>query len=193
MKKNIFKKIFLLCLAAGIVSCAGMEPVQKREETYGKAVPVIHQAFAAKQIWPGETWKVYLIASDPDGDMKNIVSTIDQPGVGTYPVSITKIQEENQKEFSGYVYLNTQSFDDLTFVNLTLTVQIQDKAGHYSQPVTFPLLLSATAQQQETPVSGVFQEASLGPIMIQLRTIRDDGGPGFERGIFFRGRSPFGH
>ncbi len=175
-------------LAAGLMSCAGLEPIQKREEIYGKAVPLIRQSYAARQIWPGETWKIFLIASDPDGDMKNIVCTIDQAGVGTYRVSITKIQEENQKELSGYIYLNTQSVDDLDFVNLTLTVQIQDKAGHYSEPSTFPLLLRSTSVQ-EPPPPGIFQEVNLGPIMIQLRSIHDDGGPIFDRG---RGRI-FGH
>jgi len=191
VKKIIFLNVLWTFLAVGLMSCIGLEPIQKREEIYGKAASLIHQSYAARQIWPGETWKVFLNASDPDGDMKNIVCTIDQAGVGTYPVSITKISEANQKQFSGYVYLNTQSIDDLDFVTLTLTVHIQDKAGHYSEPAIFPLLLSGTSLQ-EPPPPGVFQEVSLGPIMIQLRTIRDDGGP-FDRGLFFRGRSPFGH
>jgi hypothetical protein len=185
MIKKLLWETFLFGLAMGVISCAGIESIQKREEIYGKAIPVIQQSFAAKQIWRGQTWKVYLNASDPDGDMKDIVCTIDQPGVGTYPVSITKISEENQKQFSGYIYLNTQTFYDLTFVNLTLTVQIQDKAGHYSQPALFPLLLSATSQQ-EPPPSGVFKEADLGPIMIHLRSIQDGDEPGSHGGVFFR-------
>ncbi len=191
MKRIIFLNVLWTFLAMGMMGCAGLEPIQKREEIHGKAVPVIQRSYASGQTWPGDTWKIYLIASDPDGDMKNIVCTIDHAGVGVYPVSITKIREGSQKEFSGYIYLNTQSPDDLNFVTLTLTVQVQDQAGHYSAPAAFPLLLSGTSVQAPPP-PGVFQEVDLGPIMIQLRTIRDDGGP-FDRGIFFRGRSPFGH
>ena len=184
MIKKLLWKAFLFGLAIGIMGCTGLESIQKREEIYGKAIPVIHQSFAAKQIWRGQTWKVYLNVSDPDGDLKDIVCTIDQAGAGIYPASITKISEENQKELSGYIYLNTQPFYDLAFENLTLTVQIQDKAGHYSQPANFPLLFSATSQQ-EPPPSGVFKEADLGPIMIHLRSIQDGDEPGTSRGIFY--------
>jgi hypothetical protein len=59
-------------------------------------------------------------------------------------------------------------------------------AGHYSQPAAFPLLLTGTGQQ-EPPQPGAFQEENLGPIMIRLRTIHDDLGSPFDRGIFFRG------
>jgi hypothetical protein len=184
MIKKLLWKVFLFAWAFGIVSCAGLESMQKREEIYGKAIPVIHQTFAADQIWPGQTWKVYLNASDPDGDMESIVCAIDQPGVGIYPASITKISEENQKELSGYIFLNTQVLTfDLTFENLTLTVQIRDKAGHYSPPAMFPLFLNASSQQASPP-PGFFKEIDLGPIMIQLRSIQDGNERGFHRGTF---------
>jgi hypothetical protein len=184
VKKLLFQ-VGLFILSVGALGCAGLEPIEKREAVYGKASPIIHQSYAANQIWPGDTWKVYLIASDPDGDMKNLVCTIDQPGVGTYPVSMIRIAEGRKKELSGYIFLNTQSLEDLTFVNLTLTVQVQDMAGHYSQPATFPLLLTGTGQQ-EPPLPGAFQEVNLGPIMIRLRTIHNDSGLPFDRGIFSR-------
>ena len=185
MKKILFW-IVLFGLAAGALGCVGLEPIEKREAIYGKASPIIHRSYAATQVWPGDTWKVYLLASDPDGDMKNIVCTLDQPGVGIYPASLTRIAEGRQKELSGFIYLNTQSFESLTFVTLNLTVQVQDMAGHYSPPAAFPLLLTPSGQQ-EPPPPGVFQEINLGPIMIRLRTISDDLGSPFDRGIFFRG------
>jgi hypothetical protein len=70
-----------------------------------KAAPVITQSFASPQIAPGKNWRIYLKASDADGDMEGIVSTVHQPGVGTYPVSSTRTGENYRKELSGYVYL----------------------------------------------------------------------------------------
>ncbi|HSR11471.1 MAG TPA: hypothetical protein VLS90_08480, partial [Thermodesulfobacteriota bacterium] len=32
------------------------------------AVPEITHAFASTQVWPGQTWRIYLKVSDPDGD-----------------------------------------------------------------------------------------------------------------------------
>jgi hypothetical protein len=109
--------------------------------------------------------------------MRYIVSTIDQPGKETYPVTFTKIKEGGGKDLSGYIYLNTVGVQGLNFVSLTLTVQIQDKAGHFSQPAVFPLSLSFSSQQQ-TPSPGIFPEKDLGPIMITLRSVFDGDGRG---------------
>ena len=169
MNKKILALLILPFLALG---CAALEPIEVREQTYGKGVPVITQSFASKQMRPGDTWKVYLNATDPDGDMKNIFCSIEQPGIGTYPGSFTKIKEANRKELSGYIYLNTVGIQGLNWVNITLTVQVQDKAGHFSQPVVFPLSFNSRSKQ-ESPPPGIFQEKELGPIMILLRTITD--------------------
>lgn len=169
MKGKFFIGFLLLLFLTG---CLAMEPVEVREKTFGKGVPVISQSFASAKVRQGQAWKVYLIASDPDGDMKNILCTIDQPGTGTYPVGITRIKEEDRRELSGYVYLNTTGGGNMDWVNLTLHVQIEDRAGHYSKPVSFPLSFSSR-DQQEPPPQGVFQEKDLGPIMIQVRKITD--------------------
>jgi hypothetical protein len=146
-----------------------------------QAAPVISQSFASPQIAPGRVWKVYLKASDADGGMKEFVCIIHQPGVGTYPVSHTRIKEGNQKELSGYLFLNVSAFRNLDFVELTLTVQVRDRAGQFSEPAKFPLSINSR-YAQEPPPEGVFQENNLGPIMIQLRTVGDDDRPGlFDR------------
>ena len=165
-----------------IMGCASMEaqPMEVKEAKYGKHVPVITESFASKQLRPGDTWMVYLKASNPDGDMENILCTIVQPGVGEYPLSINRIKKGDRKELNGYMYLPTVGQDTrLNLVNLTLTVQIQDKAGHYSAPVSFPLTFN-TRYSQEQPPKGEFQNHDLGPIMIQVHPLGEgrpaDGG-----------------
>ncbi len=168
MEKKFFVVAVLFLLAAG---CAALEPLEVREKMYGRGVPVITQSFASKEIRPGATWKVYLNAQDPDGEMKQIVCVIEQPGVGVYPAAYTRIKADNRKELSGYIYLSTfdVNYSSFNFVNLTLRVQIQDMAGHYSAPVFFPLSFNAL-YRQEPPPQDVFKEHDLGPIMIRLRT-----------------------
>lgn len=155
----------LIFLALG---CAAFEPMAVMEQKYGKAGPVISTSFASKQLWPGETWKVYLNASDPDGDMKSIICTITQPGMGTYPPSFVRIREENRKVISGYLYWITGGSNDIRFYPIELTVQIQDMAGHLSTPVSFPLSFRHGIRQEKPP-KDTFQEKELGPIMISLR------------------------
>jgi hypothetical protein len=124
--------------------------------------------YASKEIRPGDTWKIYLTVSDPDGEMRNIFAMVYQPGVGEYPASIIRVKEENRKELSGFIYLWTSTpWYPMDYVNIGLTVQIQDKSGIFSQPAFFVLSLTSRASQ-EAPPEGIFKEQELGPIMVKL-------------------------
>ena len=143
-KKIVLSAFVVFLLTMGSIYIA-------RAQVSGLAVPVITQAFASKQIRPGQTWKVYLNVSDPNGEIKNIYAIIDQPGVGQYPVTTIRIKEENRKELSGYIYLpGSSQWDQLEFVNITLTVQVQDQSGAFSAPAVFPLAFSSRASQEGT-------------------------------------------
>lgn len=160
----------LVLLSSFVASCTTFMGAEQREKVYGKAVPVITESFASKEALPGSTWKIYLKASDPDGDMQYVVSVVYQPGWGDYPVSRTKIPEDNSRDLSGYIYLNTLipgGYNFLNFFTFTATIQIQDKAGHYSKPVVFPVTFNYRAIE-EPPPPGIFQENPIGPILVNL-------------------------
>jgi len=133
----------------------------------GKRTPRIIDAFASKAISPGKTWKIYLRAEDADGDMKYIICMLDQAGAGVYPVSLIKIPADQQKHLCGYIYLNTGRVQGLDFLSLMLTINIQDGAGHYSDPLLLPLNLNPRAEEEYPPM-GLFEDRELGPIMIDL-------------------------
>jgi len=166
MNKSVyFFAAILLGLAVSLASVVAAEVKQGE-----MAVPVITQSFASNELIPGYTWKVYLKAIDPNGDMRYIVSNVYQPGWGDYPISRTKIREANRKELDGYIYLNTLvpgGYEFLNFFTVTLTVQIQDKAGQYSKPVVIPVSFNKRAVP-ELPPPGVFKEEDLGPILVNL-------------------------
>ena len=177
MKNRIVAAMVGLLLTVG---CATMMSFEEREKTYGKEAPVITETYASKQMNPGDTWKIYVKASDPGGDMQSIVATIHMVGSGTHPVSYTRIKDGNRKELSGYfslITLNPSGDAWLNNLTLTLTVQIKDRAGHLSNTVTFPLEFNRR-YVQEPPPPGVFPEQYLGPIMITLRSFHDDQGSG---------------
>ena len=177
MKNGIVTGLVTLLLTAG---CATMMSFEEKEKIYGKEAPVITETYASQQINPGDTWKVYLKASDPDGDMESIVATVQMVGSGTHPVSFTRIMDGSRKELAGYVSLSTSNPSGDAWLNnmtLTLTVQIKDRAGHLGKAVIFPLEFNRR-YAQEPPLPGVFPEQYLGPIMITLRSFHDDQGTG---------------
>jgi len=130
-------------------------------------VPIITRSFASREISPGDTWKVYIHAADPEGDMKSIICAVNQAGRGSYPVSYLKVPEGQGAELSGFIYLNTGAGQSLPFIHLTLQVEIQDRAGNLSRPVFFVLAFNPRAEQ-ETPPPGLFQDQEIGPIMVFL-------------------------
>lgn len=142
-----------------------------------QGAPVITKSFAARELRPGDTWKVYVTASDPAGRMKNIYCEIMQPGVGEYPISITRIKKGDEKELSGFLHLSTSSAGNLlNYTSLELTVQVQDQKGRFSEPAVFRVSFNPRAPRQEPPPQGAFQEKDLGPVMAQIRSLGDGGG-----------------
>jgi len=166
MNKKVLAAAFTsLFVALGFVGLSGAEVT-------GKGGPVITEVFASKEIRGGQTWKVYMSASDPSNKMKYIYAEVQQPG-GSYYISMTRIRPENRKELSGYIYLNT--LGAMGFGTLKLVVHLGDGAGKFSEPAIFPLEFFPRAVQTSPP-SGVFKENDLGPVMIQLRPVGIGGG-----------------
>ncbi len=187
MARNLrLTALALAWMAVGAAGCAGLPAppgpgIAAPAGSPQPSAPVIIQSFASARLRPGDTWRVYLIASDPGGEMENIVSTIQQPGVGTYQASFTPVPSEYGKELNGYISLSTSALDELDGVYLTLTVQIQDRSGAYSQPAEFRVDLN-NLYEQEPPPPGIFRTTALGPIMTRVRGPREQGmGPS----IFF--------
>lgn len=172
MGKEIMMAVFTILF----LSYGAYGTVATQEE--GAPIPVITQSFASAKIRPGETWRVYLNAHHAHGEMKNILVIVEQPGVGQYPMSTIRVEERNRKDLSGYLYLGTStSINPLNFINLRLTIYIQDFSGIFSQPVVFPLELNSRFSQ-DLPPEGVFKDEELGPIMIKLKTRGGKGGGG---------------
>lgn len=172
-KVNKMNRKYIAVLAFIFFALSGMAWTVK--DSWADGGPRIANFFAAKEMVPGDTWKVFIKASDPDANMKYVYAVIDQAGGNGYPLSITRIKPENQKEISGYLYLNTiMSIQGMDYATLKLTLQIRDDKGRFSEPVVLPLTLLARASE-ENPPNGVFQDKDLGPIMIQLKPVSNDG------------------
>ncbi len=169
----MFNRFFVII--AGLISLWwGCESVQAGQATRyspeaSAAKPVITEAYASKELRLGDTWKIYLKASDPGSDMDMIIADISQPGRGGgYSPSYTRIRGGNRRDLSGYIYWNSgqDMQQGLTLTSLVLTVQIKDKAGNISNTMSFPLLFQMA--RQEPPPPGIFADRELGPIMISI-------------------------
>ncbi len=158
------------CTTLGGETREGTSPLNSRP-------PVIDKAFAQKVISPGDPWKVYINASDQEGDMSMFILDFQRSGWPTTPYYLG-IGKGDRKKFSGYLILYTSiapNLDDLINLDAELTVIIDDKAGNSSKPVTFPLAFDYRAKS-EKPEAGSFKEVFLG--MIPVYELWQDLGPG---------------
>ncbi len=168
---RMFKKLLVFVVIVFLAGCASMQAGETSKSSAGAtSKPEITNAYASKEIRLGDIWKIYINASDPNSEIKYVVATIDQPGRGVYQPGLTRIKGSH--ELSGYVYWKAPDVEALNFTNITLKLQIKDKAGNYSNEVSFPLHFTTTARQ-EPPAPGVFQDRNLGPVMIGIRALGD--------------------
>ncbi len=142
------KLFWLLSLFLGVflftVSVGRAEPlfpyIVSGQVKPGTHAPKITHSFAVEKGYHGYILKIYIEAEDPDGDMALIGTEISRPGVGYYPTSWTVVKPQYQKQFRGYIQLNTFDFtkQPREGAYITLKVSVIDRTLNESNVVVFP-------------------------------------------------------
>jgi hypothetical protein len=178
VQKNVLV-ILLLFLVAGCTACKGVKTGQGGDEP-----PRILASYAAESVRPGATWRVFLEAKDPDGDMHAIVTQLVQPGVGSYPTDFTYIKEADRESFAGYLILPTPPDSYLLQDSIEATLTVQDCEGNKSKPVTLTLKFNYKTDFGPQKVPEKWRTAAdhkLGTIMVQIRSTERDSQDGDNR------------
>lgn len=152
MRKAGIVVIFALLLAFS--AKIGYSQLSEWGKKPGGSPPVITHWFAAEQLSPGDTWRIYVAAKDADGDMRQFVAVLDQVGYGSYPASYRRIRKKNGGELRGYLVLYSTTGMGLRmaeWTQLRLTLSIQDRGRNSSNKVVLPLTISLGSKQQAPP------------------------------------------
>jgi hypothetical protein len=149
----------------------GLRMMKNPSQDKGSA-HVIVDYYAAKVIRPGDTWKIFLRAEDPDGDMSDIAAVLWQAGAGTYPTEVTRLKGDDRKEFSGYLFLSTPNDSNLMSDEMELTILVRDSQGNRSQPIKLPLRFSLGARQEVPETWAEADKHRLGALMINIETFK---------------------
>jgi hypothetical protein len=165
MIKKVVQAVLVFLLLPG---CAAYQ--QPNDSTDGDRPPVILATYAPEVIRPGAVWKVYLRAADPDGDMKEIDAVIWQTGFGYYSTDITWIKKDDAKELAGYLYLNTPVDPTLLSDRFILTLLVEDRQGHKSEPVKVPFHFDYVEPEKLPESWQAVGENRLGGILIKIQS-----------------------
>ena len=161
---NTQRMILIALLQVIAVFWSSVETTHAQGKT-GTHSPVVIKAFAAKEIMPGDPWKVYISAKDIDGDMRYIMTDFSPSGspdtYGTIP-----IERVNSGEISVYLVVHTH-FVGYAFnffaVAASLDIWFEDKKGNRSSRWTF-LLEPYYSRAEVNPEPGEFKDDYLGVI-----------------------------
>ena len=170
MNKKIYVLLGLCILISG---CASFTRCEKISTSGMGQPPVILDSYAPSQIRPGATWRVYLRAKDPDGDMKQMIQVIMRGGSGPFNTTFAPLRAEHRAEMDGFFFLRTPSpaqadYSRLGFMGLTLRITLLDCQGNKSESVEFPLHFTLKAAHELPAEWQDVADHSLGAIMFDL-------------------------
>lgn len=107
--------------------------------------PVVEAIAAQNEIGIGQLWKIYIRASDPDGDIDLIYVTFSQLG-GGYP-SLPLVLSGPMKEINGAVLVWTRLTGtqiQMGPIHASAEVRVEDRAGNMSEPKTMEFTLGSS-------------------------------------------------
>jgi hypothetical protein len=163
-------------LAGGwLAGCAGYPetkaaPPQKVPGSTGSAeseAPRWIDSYASSWIAPGEEWRIYVKAKDPEGDFRWIYAWVEEsnPSGPQTPVRLPTAG----KMLDGYLTINTLQFgntdQDWTARWARVLVNFENEAGFQSPRRAFDLNF-ALGVKQSTPPKGAFADNFLGMIPV---------------------------
>jgi hypothetical protein len=149
LRKSVW---FFGLLLVGIFICHSQGQGQSKSET---KAPIITYSYGIDKGRYGHIWKIYIEAEDPDGDMFEIASVVEQVGYGLYPTNWTILKPQNRRHLKGYIQWNTFSshqpfLTEPTYI--TLKVSILDRSRNESNVVVFPFeFTTGTGTEPKTP------------------------------------------
>ncbi|MFC1491378.1 hypothetical protein ACFLQ0_02175 [Nitrospinota bacterium] len=136
--RSLILGIALLFLAAGSAHAFLPFILPPREGPVGKKHEPIVEAIAAQtEIRDGNLWKIYIRASDPDGDLDKIQVTFSQLGNGTYSPDLL-VQKKTVRNLNGailvWAYLNGGRASGTIYG--AVEIRVEDRAGNVSDAKT---------------------------------------------------------
>jgi hypothetical protein len=160
MRKAIFWGLALVLMVLGTAM-----------DSHAQA-PMLEKVWVSPEVNHGDLLKIYIKASDKEGDMRWIMVSAGR-GKGAIYGSVIRLKKEDRKDLNGYVFWDTGKAANRT-ASGTVEITIEDWKGNESETLSLPVkIVSTGAKSQSAP--GEFKDKAIGPIMVEAA---DLGGAG---------------
>ncbi len=125
----------------------------------------------------GDPLRLYFRASDPDGDMKFVLTDVgyraDVMGKPLYP-GATRLRGEDQKSVSGCLVWDSSravAARSGTEIAGVIAIWVEDAAGNSSAKKNLPVTIRQSGANVQKPPAGEFSERVVGNIIIDTRNL----------------------
>lgn len=166
----------LLLFLSGATAFASSIFLPPRQGPVGdKHRPAVEAIDAQREIGDGQLWKIYIRASDPDGDLDKIYVTFSQLGVGAYSPELL-VQKNTMKSLKGYILVWAKLEGGGTTGDILGNVEVraEDRAGNMSEPKSFEFKLVQFGGEDRFHPPGEFDAGNnLGQAGFPLQTETD--------------------
>ena len=129
-----------------------------------QTAPVLEKVWASPELNYGDLLKIYIKASDKEGDMRFVLVSAGQKK-NTIGATMIRIKKPARKDLNGYIWWDSSKAVSKD-VSGVAEISIEDWKGNESKTVTVPVKLVAQGAKVE-PKPAEFQENEIGPIMIE--------------------------
>ena len=148
-----------ILLAAAMLVLMGSSMAFAQDKT-----PVLQEVWAPSEINFGDLLKVYVRATDPDGDMRWIVVSA---GRGTQPAGATEIRltKPYRAEVNGYLFWDSHKAASENTSGMAW-IAIEDWKGNESATKSVAVKVVPKGAKEQKPPAG-FKEVAIGPIVIE--------------------------
>jgi len=126
--------------------------------------PVLEKVWASPEANYGDIVKIYIKATDKQGDMRFVLVSAGQKK-NTIGATMIRIKKPARKDLNGYIWWDSSKAVSKD-VSGVAEISIEDWKGNESKTVVVPLKLMSQGAKVE-PKPAEFQENESGPIMIE--------------------------
>ncbi len=180
---NRIQGLILLALGAFLLFLAGTPATgfeifrPKVGPTGEKHRPVVIAIDAQREFGDGTLWKIYVRASDPDGDLDKIQVTF-SASPGMYAPDLFVLPKSQRKEVNGAILVWARLNGDGSTDDIYGKVEIraEDRAGNLSEPKKLQFTVQEYGMYDEfVPPSGFDRNVVLGQVEFPLETSSSTG------------------
>ena len=174
---TLFALVALLLWPVGS-TVSGFELFRTKQGPVGEQhTPVVEAIAAQREIGDGTLWRVYLRASDPDGDLDKVqITFFSSPGMYAPEKLVLPTSQRKQTNGAILIWARLNGDGSTTDIYGEVEIRVEDRAGNLSKPQKLKFTVQEFGMYDEfVPPAKFKRDVVLGQAQFPLETTSSTG------------------